>query len=121
MKQNIILKLLVSSLIGLLLVPLIMLIFAFIASNTDFAIYNISVIVCMGISSLISGIVAGRIIKQKGILCGFTCGIIISFLFLIFKLAFAGYEEIWLTAIKILVILLFGSFGGVLGVNKNKF
>lgn len=61
----------------------------------------------------------GRLKKQRGIKQGCLCGGSVFVLALIFSLIF-GSATFWGAAGKLLLCLLFGMFGSVWGVNRQK-
>lgn len=72
---------------------------------------------CMG--GLAGGYINGRLIKQKGLLVGAVCGIILALVLFLFKAAFESPVPSSFTMIKMSGIILCSAFGGILGVNKR--
>ncbi len=83
------------------------------------AVFPIAV-AAAGVGAFVAGFIAAAMAKQRGLLCGALCGLV---LFLLILLAgFTRYAGIdgGITAIKLAVLVIAGSVGGILGVNRRK-
>ncbi len=77
-------------------------------------------ITAAAIGAFLAGLTAAAIAKQKGLLLGAVCGVVLFLLILLAGVAqYAGVSGTG-AAIKFAVLLLCGSIGGVLGVNLRK-
>lgn len=76
-------------------------------------------LVAASVGAFVSGYVALRVYKEKGLYIGAICG---SFVFLIFIVS--GFFVSWgdlssFTFVKLTLLTFFGALGGVLGTNKK--
>lgn len=71
------------------------------------------------ICAFIGGYIAARIKKEKGIICGAVVGGIL-FLIILIGAMLNGVEEVtYRTVISFGVLIIFGSLGGIKGVNRK--
>ena len=121
-KSNIIKALIYAVLISVTIIAILMCIccVVFIASSKipyDYLEYIMLVFDAVGI--YFGGYVAARINKSQGLLLGLATGFIV-FLALIISGLCASYDTISIvTLCKALVLLIFGSIGGIKGVNRK--
>ena len=106
---------------GVFISALLLLLFSFIMSKKDLPLFIInpfcSLLLCT--ACFISGYVAAKEFKKRGMLVGSACGIIIYLLLMI--MSFTDNFSIGITAIiKLFIATLSGAAGGVLGVNAKR-
>ncbi len=77
-------------------------------------------IVAAAIGAFLAGLTVAAVAKQKGLLLGAVCGLVLWLLILLAGVArYTGVSGEG-AALKLAVLLLCGSVGGVLGVNMRK-
>ncbi len=72
------------------------------------------------IGAFLAGLTAAAVAKQKGLLLGAVCGLVLWLLILLAGVARYTGVSGSNAALKLVVLLLCGSVGGVLGVNMRK-
>lgn len=76
-------------------------------------------VIC-SVSTFISGIVSSKIIKMKGLINGFVSGMLFYLLIFSAGLIMMDGTITLFTFLKLIVSILFGTIGGVVGVNKKE-
>ena len=79
--------------------------------------------VSIGISalgSLLAGLIAGRLSRQRGLLYGAIAGSVLFSLFLVSNLSVTGIPLSWVALTRMGIMVLSGAIGGLLAVNKKK-
>lgn len=96
--------------------------FAFLVTSFDIpeSLVNMFPIFAGIIGAFGSGLIAGKIGKNKGIMYGLSCGIIISLIILLATLLILKGTFNTPTIVKFISITVGGMIGGVLGVNSKK-
>lgn len=112
----------VSILIGTIVFVILLPLFALIVTLLDLDISSTGPLasICIGISSAISGYIAARKIKRKGIVIGGLCGLIIFFLIKLISLLINSSGITLITFIHLIIIVLSGCIGGIIGVNSGE-
>lgn len=109
-----------ASAAGLLVTAFLLLLFSFMMSRVDlsFALVNPLSSLSLVAGSFAAGLLAGKSVRENGMMVGGVCGLLIS-LFLL--LAALGYSpQIGIPALlKAVIAALSGAVGGVLGVNMR--
>ncbi len=110
-----------SVIAGQLATIVTLLIFSLIMCNLNIPsiLIDIFIIVAASLGGLMSGYMNGRIIKQKGILIGSVSGIAFIIILILCRMMFFMSMPTWFTVIKILLVIMFSAFGGIMGVNKK--
>jgi putative membrane protein (TIGR04086 family) len=86
----------------------------------DFASIIIAYIVT-AIAALIGGIVSARIYKSRGMMVGAACGISYFLVIFIVSMFFSSHIELnTVGLLKFMLSLVFGTFGGIFGVNMKR-
>jgi len=106
---------------GVFISALLLLLFSFIMSKKDLPLFIInpfcSLLLCT--ACFISGYVAAKEFKKRGMLIGSACGILIYILLIILSFT-VGFSVGTAAIIKLLIATLSGAVGGVLGVNAKR-
>lgn len=110
-----------SVLIGEIVTILFLLIFSIAMCKIDIPtlVADMMIIVAVALESFIAGYTNGRMIKEKGMVYGAVCGMIMAFLLLVFKLICCDPVPTWLTLAKLLLMIVLSAVGGIIGVNKK--
>ncbi len=77
------------------------------------------VLILAGIGAFVGGYVSGRISSESGVLYGLVCGFLIFIVFFVCGLIAVRESVTMVTLIRCLLMLLAGSIGGIIGVNKK--
>ena len=105
---------------GLLTTTVVLLLFSFLMCKKDvpFVLLNPFSAGLLMLGSFLSGYLAARRIRERGMLVGALCGLII---FLLLMLAsFMSRFDVGLAAlIKLVISLVSGAIGGIIGVNAK--
>lgn len=118
-------QILISAGIGVLVGNCILfLLFALIAlltlhSNLSMECIHPVIIACSGIEGFVSGYLAARSYKRRGLLVGLVCGIVLSMIIFVFTLFVTGILISASEFAKILTICVSSCFGGVFGINSK--
>lgn len=75
------------------------------------------VVVILSLGTLLSGLVSARLSREKGMMIGFTCGFIMFLVITILSLCNKSFSFGYLAMVKFFALTLFGSIGGIWGVN----
>ena len=89
------------------------------SSNIAHTVVEPLVLIFAGIGAFVGGYISSRISGEKGMMYGLTCGFLMFVLFFIGGLIAAGESITMVTLIRFLLMLLTGSVGGIVGVNKR--
>jgi putative membrane protein (TIGR04086 family) len=81
---------------------------------------NVTVVVTIGISSLIAGIDTAKGQKSRGIFWGALAGIIYILCVIVLMYALSDILNISRAILFFIIAIVFGSLGGVLGINLKK-
>ena len=73
---------------------------------------------CFG--AFASGFFASRIVKQKGLLIGLICGVILTVIMFLIGTVFSKIDTSLFLLLKAAGSILFGIIGGILGVNRKQ-
>ena len=108
----------ISSLVGMLIVFLSLLLSAALMLAGDLPEFYASVIsaVCVGIGAMSSGFISSKKIMSGGIINGLICGGIIYAVILFISLFLSDNGFSMITVYHLLITLLSSAIGGVLGV-----
>jgi len=111
-----------SVLAGAVACMIVLLIFSFVLStqNIPQSLVDPMATVSICVGAFVSGLVCGKIIHRKGLVCGLVCGIALSFVLLLASLGISDGGFGIPALFKIVFILLFAMLGGVLGINTRK-
>ena len=113
---------LIGACVGAVCCLLVLLLLAAVLAATDVPKAAITplAVVAAAVGAFIGGIVAARMAREKGLLLGAACGLVLFLLVLI--AGFAVLKDIRgsYAVIKLLVLIACGSVGGILGVNARK-
>ncbi len=121
-KSTTIKAILLGTVIGVLLFFILIALFSFIFLKSGSLPYDFITIISLMIGSIgafFSGYLSVRILREKGLLYGCIAGFILFFL--IYIIGAIAYQEVASikTLLRCLVMVLAGSIGGVIGVNKK--
>ena len=119
--SSVMLTIIKAAVAGVLISALLLLLFSLVLSKKDIplGIINPFTAFIIGAASFVSGYLAAKSVKQRGMAVGAGCGAII-FLF-VSLLSFMNTFEIGiLAAIKLIVSVIGGAIGGILGVNCKR-
>ena len=75
-------------------------------------------IVLAGIAAFVGGYVSGKVSREKGMFYGMICGFVMFMLFFLGGFIVARNSVTMMTVIRFLTMVLSGSIGGIIGVNK---
>ena len=81
---------------------------------------EIMLTVICGVSAFISGIVSSKMIKVKGLVNGLISGMLFFVIIFSAGLIMMDGTITLFTFLKLIVSILFGTIGGVVGVNKKE-
>ena len=105
---------------GLLATTAVLLLFSFVMSKKDvpFMLLNPFSAGLLIFGSFLSGYLAARRIRERGLIVGAVCGLIVFFVLIMG--AFLNRFDVGLTAlIKMIISIVSGAIGGVIGVNAK--
>ena len=85
----------------------------------DFATMIIAYFV-IGVAALIGGIISARIYRSRGMMIGAACGIAYFLVIFIIGLFSSQVEMNTAGLLKFIISLVFGTFGGIFGVNMKR-
>ena len=105
---------------GLLTTTVVLLLFSFVMCKKDvpFVLLNPFSAGLLMLGSFLSGYLAARRIRERGMLVGALCGLIIFFLLML--ASFMSRFDVGLAAlIKLVISLVSGAIGGIIGVNAK--
>ncbi len=105
---------------GLLATTVVLLLFSFLMCKKDvpFVLLNPFSAGLLMLGSFISGYLAARRIRERGMMIGALCGLIIFLLLLL--ASFMSKFDVGLAAlIKLAIALVSGAIGGIIGVNAK--
>jgi len=107
--------------IGISVSAVWLLLFCFVLSKKDIPLMLINPFAALLIAaaSFISGYIAAKTIKQRGMAVGAGCGAIIFFFLAIISFM-SSFKVGLLAVIKLAISLLSGAIGGILGVNSKR-
>lgn len=105
-----------------LILTVIYMAFAVIATVTDLPSVFLTGIVFFGIISagFFSGYIAARLIGSKGLLTGLVNGVVLAGLFLIISLCLFLSGMTVMLELKLILLVFLSSCGGIFGVNSKK-
>ena len=108
--------------IGMLFSSLIIIIMALVLAVGDIPAMLIapSTVFAVTVGGFIGGFVSAKLCGEKGLVCGMISGVIFVLLLWVFGTIFGSEEPGVGIAIKIILMILAGSFGGIIGVNYIK-
>ena len=108
--------------IGMIFSSLTIVIMALVLSVGDIPAMLIApaTVFAVAVGGFIGGFVSAKLCGEKGLLCGLISGVIFVLFLWIFGTIFGSGEPGIGIAIKILLLILAGSFGGIIGVNYIK-
>lgn len=122
MVKRFIRPILIGACIGAVCCLLALLLFAGILAAADIpkSVITPLAVAAAAFGAFIGGIVSARMAREKGLLLGAACGLVLFFLIL--AAGFAVLKDIRGTyaVIKLLILTACGAVGGVLGVNVRK-
>jgi putative membrane protein (TIGR04086 family) len=106
---------------GLLVIALFLAGFSLLIGNTDVSEELVQAMACIALcaGSFTAGFVAAKKRRQKGLLVGLLCGIVMYFVVLIIGLFLLQSASAAGTAAKLIVMILCSCIGGVVGVNTR--
>ena len=105
---------------GLLATTAVLLLFSFVMSKKDvpFMLLNPFSAGLLILGSFLSGYLAARRIRERGLIVGAMCGLMVFFVLIMG--AFLNRFDVGLTAlIKMIISIVSGAIGGVVGVNAR--
>ena len=114
---------LIGTTISLIFSCIFLMIMAFYISMNDMPDVASMIIayIVIAVAALIGGIVSAKIYKCRGMLIGAACGISYFLIIFIFGLFFASNSEMnTVGLLKFMLSLVFGTFGGIFGVNMKR-
>ena len=119
--SSVTLRIFKAAVAGVLFSALLLLLFSFILSKKDIPLGTVNLFsaVLISAASFLSGYVAAKSIKQRGMAIGSACGMII-FLFVALLSFMNSFEIGVLAAIKLIISVLSGAIGGIIGVNSKR-
>lgn len=96
-------------------------IFAFIVSSRDIpqAMISTLALVAGGLGGFISGFVASKLVRTRGLLVGLICGVVLFLIVLLASVATLKTSFGPIIFVKMTVIVIASAIGGVLGVNSR--
>ena len=108
--------------IGMLFSSLIIIIMALVLAVGDIPAMLIApaTVFAVTVGGFIGGFVSAKLCGEKGLICGTISGVIFVLLLWVFGTIFGSKEPGVGIAIKIILMILAGSFGGIIGVNYIK-
>ena len=122
MVKKILRPVLVGACMGAVVCLLLLLLMAAVIAAVDVPKAAITplAVVASAVGAFVGGIVAAKIAKEKGLLFGAACGLILFVLVLV--AGFAVLEEVRgsFAVAKLFILIGCGAIGGILGVNSRK-
>lgn len=121
-KKAAVLPFLISGIIGALFVFMILLLSASAIvsmGSLDTGLFIPLNMVSLCVGSFVGGWICARFMKEKGLICGALCALVI-FVFTAAVLLIIGGEPTIQLFLRLLIMLPSGAIGGVLGVNRKK-
>ncbi len=112
----------VSCLSGAAIATAILLVFSLVMSVRDVPAVLINPLACAAISvgSFFAGFICARLLRQRGMLLGALCGLLLFGLLLFTSLTLTGEAFGWIVLIKLVIVMTSAMIGGVLGVNTRR-
>jgi putative membrane protein (TIGR04086 family) len=105
---------------GLFFLTALLLLFSFLLTKVDlpFSLIEPATLVMDALSCILAGFLAARAVRQRGLLIGGACGLLIGCVLLIISFFFSDTVDLQLL-LKMTVCTLGGAIGGVSGVNAK--
>lgn len=112
----------IGAVVGALCCTLLLAVMAAIVASQDIpkAAVTPMAVAAAAVGSLFGGFAAARIAKEKGLLIGGACGLLLFALVALTGLAFLKEIRGAYILVKLALMLVFSAFGGVVGVNLRK-
>ncbi len=112
----------VSCLSGAIVSTAILLVLSLVMSVRDVPAVLINPLACAAIAvgSFFAGFLCAKQLRQRGMLFGALCGIIMFGLLLFTSLTLTGEAFGWIVLIKLVIVLTSAMIGGILGVNTRR-
>ena len=112
---------LLSAGIGLFVIFIVTLLFAFVITKIDATDFMLSVMstiaLCVGAYS--GGFVSGKGSGKNGLFMGILCGIFIFLVIILLSVLFSKAVKSFTLPVKLVLTLVFAGLGGIVGVNSK--
>lgn len=112
----------ISCLSGAAISTAILLVFALVMSVRDVPAVLINPLACAAIAvgSFFAGFLCAKMLRQRGMLFGALCGILMFGILLFTSLTLTGDAFGWIVLIKLVIVMTSAMIGGVIGVNTRR-
>lgn len=112
----------ISCLSGAAISTAILLVFALVMSVRDVPAVLINPLACAAIAvgSFFAGFLCAKMLRQRGMLFGALCGILMFGILLFTSLTLTGEAFGWIVLIKLVIVMTSAMIGGVIGVNTRR-
>ena len=113
---------LIGTLFSFIISCIFLMVTAFYMSMNDMPDFASMIIayIAIAIAALIGGIVSARIYRSRGMLIGAACGIAYFLVIFIIGMISSQTELNTVGLLKFILSLVFGTFGGIFGVNMKR-
>ncbi len=122
-KINNIKGILIGLFVSEIILTVLLSIMAIVMSSTGIlnnTVLEIALTVICGIATFFAGFICSKISREKGLVNGLICGGIFFIVLLFTGMIMMDNTFSTFTAVKLTACLLFGAFGGLLGLNKKE-
>ncbi|WP_092751778.1 TIGR04086 family membrane protein [Hydrogenoanaerobacterium saccharovorans] len=111
-----------GTLVGAVVITVILMVLSLLLSlqNIPQMLINPMVLLALAIGSLMGGSFAAKMVREKGLVMGLCCGVLLFLMLLLFGQGISDNGFGFMAAIKLAIALLFSAIGGVAGVNSKK-